>query len=124
MASIMLLNIISYPIISLINTYTSTKMSQTLQKKKIYAHITYSNWQESSKHHSMNLLTRLTNDVSTITGTVMQTIPSIISLSITLLASFTTLIYLSPAIAVVAIFIGPFLLLISRLFAKKRKKNL
>lgn len=121
MASIMLLNIISYPIISLINTYTSTKMSQTLQKK-IYAHITYSNWQESSKHHSMNLLTRLTNDVSTITGTVMQTIPSIISLSITLLASFTTLIYLSPAIAVVAIFIGPFLLLISRLFAKKLKK--
>lgn len=70
----------------------------------------------------MNLLTRLTNDVSTITGTVMQTIPSIISLSITLLASFTTLIYLSPAIAVVAIFIGPFLLLISRLFAKKLKK--
>ncbi|WP_283698650.1 ABC transporter ATP-binding protein [Clostridium perfringens] len=121
MASIMLLNIISYPIISLINTYTSTKMSQTLQKK-IYAHITYSRWQESSKHHSMNLLTRLTNDVSTITGTVMQTIPSIISLSITLLASFTTLIYLSPAIAVVAIFIGPFLLLISRLFAKKLKK--
>lgn len=121
MASIMLLNIISYPIISLINTYTSTKMSQTLQKK-IYAHITYSNWQESSKHHSMNLLTRLTNDVSTITGTVMQTIPSIISLSITLLASFITLIYLSPAIAVVAIFIGPFLLLISRLFARKLKK--
>ncbi len=121
MASLMLLNVISYPIVSLLNTYTSTKMSQTLQKR-VYAHITYSNWQESSKHHSMNLLTRLTSDVSTITATVIQTIPSIISLSITLIASFTTLIYLSPAIAIVAIFIGPFLLLISRLFAKKLKK--
>lgn len=121
MASIMLLNILSSPVISLIKTYTSTKMSQTLQKK-IYAHITYSNWQESSKHHSMNLLTRLTSDVGTITGTVMQTIPAMISLSVTLLASLTTLIYLAPAVAMIAVFIGPFLLLISRLFARKLKK--
>lgn len=121
MASIMLLNILSSPIISLIKTYTSTKMSQTLQKK-IYAHITYSKWQESSKHHSMNLLSRLTSDVGTITGTVMQTIPAMISLSVTLIASLTTLIYLAPAVAMIAVFIGPFLLLISRLFARKLKK--
>lgn len=121
MASIMLLNLISSPITALIRTYTSTKMSQTLQKK-IYAHITYSNWQESSKHHSMSLLSRLTNDVNTITNTVLQTIPAIFSLSITLIASFTTLVYLAPAVAMVAVFIGPFLLLISRLFARKLKK--
>lgn len=121
MASIMLLNLISSPIISLIRTYTSTKMSQTLQKK-IFSHITYSNWQESSKHHSMSLLSRLTSDVNTITSTVLQTIPAIFSLSITLIASFTTLVYLAPAVAIVAVFIGPFLLLISRLFARKLKK--
>ncbi|HHD2754177.1 TPA: ABC transporter ATP-binding protein [Clostridium perfringens] len=121
MASIMLLNLISSPITALIRTYTSTKMSQTLQKK-IYAHITYSNWQESSKHHSMSLLSRLTSDVNTITSTVLQTIPAIFSLSITLIASFTTLVYLAPAVAMVAVFIGPFLLLISRLFARKLKK--
>ncbi|MDZ4992168.1 ATP-binding cassette domain-containing protein [Clostridium perfringens] len=121
MASIMILNILSSPVISLIKTYTSTKMSQTLQKK-IYAHITYSKWQESSKHHSMSLLNRLTSDVGTITGTVMQTIPTIISLSVTLIASLTTLIYLAPAVAMIAVFIGPFLLLISRLFARKLKK--
>lgn len=121
MASIMLLNLISSPITALIRTYTSTKMAQTLQKK-IYAHITYSNWQESSKHHSMSLLSRLTSDVNTITSTVLQTIPAIFSLSITLIASFTTLVYLAPAVAMVAVFIGPFLLLISRLFARKLKK--
>lgn len=121
MASIMLLNLISSPITALIRTYTSTKMTQTLQKK-IYTHITYSNWQESSKHHSMSLLSRLTSDVNTITSTVLQTIPAIFSLSITLIASFTTLVYLAPAVAMVAVFIGPFLLLISRLFARKLKK--
>lgn len=121
MASIMALNILASPVTSLIRVHTSTKMSQTLQRK-IYAHITYSNWQTSSKHHSMNLLSRLTSDVGSITGTVMQTIPSIVSLSVTLLASFTTLIYLAPSIAFVALFIGPLLLLISRLFAKKIKK--
>ena len=112
----MLLN----PITSLLSTHASTKLNQNIQNK-MFEHIEYSNWLEQSKFHSVSLLTRITSDVATISSTLLSTIPNIISILVTLLASFSTLIYLAPSIAIIAIFIGPFLVLVSRYFSKKLK---
>lgn len=113
---IMLLN----PITSLLSTHASTKLNQNIQNK-MFEHIEYSSWLEQSKFHSVSLLTRITSDVATISSTLLSTIPNIISILVTLLASFSTLIYLAPSIAIIAIFIGPFLVLVSRYFSKKLK---
>ena len=121
MGSIMFGRMLINPITSMLSTHTSIKFNQQMQKR-LYKHITYSKWQEQSKHHSISLLTRITSDVSTISSVLMGTIPSIISLSVTLIASFATLLHLAPSIAFIAVFLGPFLLIISRLFAKKLKK--
>lgn len=112
----MLLN----PITSLLSTHASTKLNQNIQNK-MFQHIEYSSWLEQSKFHSVSLLTRITSDVATISSTLLSTIPNIISILVTLLASFSTLIYLAPSIAIIAIFIGPFLVLVSRYFSKKLK---
>lgn len=112
----MLLN----PITSLLSTHASTKLNQNIQNK-MFEHIEYSSWLEQSKFHSVSLLTRITSDVATISSTLLNTIPNIISILVTLLASFSTLIYLAPSIAIIAIFIGPFLVLVSRYFSKKLK---
>lgn len=112
----MLLN----PITSLLSTHASTKLNQNIQSK-MFEHIEYSSWLEQSKFHSVSLLTRITSDVATISSTLLSTIPNIISILVTLLASFSTLIYLAPSIAIIAIFIGPFLVLVSRYFSKKLK---
>lgn len=112
----MLLN----PITSLLSTHASTKLNQNIQNK-MFEHIEYSSWLEQSKFHSVSLLTRITSDVATISSTLLSTIPNIISILVTLLASFYTLIYLAPSIAIIAIFIGPFLVLVSRYFSKKLK---
>lgn len=112
----MLLN----PITSLLSTHSSTKLNQNIQNK-MFEHIEYSSWLEQSKFHSVSLLTRITSDVATISSTLLSTIPNIISILVTLLASFSTLIYLAPSIAIIAIFIGPFLVLVSRYFSKKLK---
>ncbi len=120
MALIMFGKIILNPLTSLFSTHTSIKFNQSMQKR-IYKHITYSKWQDQSNHHSISLLTRITSDVSTISSMLMRTIPDIVSLSVTLIASFTTLTYLAPTVAIIAVFIGPFLLLISRVFARKLK---
>ena len=112
----MLLN----PITSLLSTHASTKLNQNIQNK-MFEHIEYSSWLEQSKFHSVSLLTRITSDVATISSTLLSTIPNIISILVTLLASFSTLIYLAPSIAIIAIFIGPFLVLVSRYFSKKLK---
>lgn len=112
----MLLN----PITSLLSTHASTKLNQNIPNK-MFEHIEYSSWLEQSKFHSVSLLTRITSDVATISSTLLSTIPNIISILVTLLASFSTLIYLAPSIAIIAIFIGPFLVLVSRYFSKKLK---
>ena len=95
MGSIMLINMAVRPLISLFSTHTSTKFNQSLQKH-MYEHITYSKSIEQSKFHSVSLLTRITSDVDTISSVLISTIPGIVSLTVTLIASFTTLIYLSP----------------------------
>ena len=120
MISITLGMMLLSPITSLLSTHASTKLNQSIQKK-LFEHIEYSSWLEQSKFHSVSLLTRITSDVATISSTLLSTIPNIISILVTLLASFSTLIYLAPSIAIITIFIGPFLVLVSRYFSKKLK---
>lgn len=120
MGIIIFSNMAISPLMSLFSTHTSIRFNQSLQKD-MYRHITYSKSIEQSNFHSVNLLTRITNDVDTISSVLISTIPSIVSLTATLIASFATLIYLSPAIAMIAVILGPFLVLISKLFGSKLK---
>ncbi|MEG1254489.1 ABC transporter ATP-binding protein [Clostridium sp.] len=120
MASIMFGRMLISPITSFMSTSASTKFNQGMQRK-LYNHIAYSEWIEESKFHSVSLLTRITADVGTISSTILGTIPSMITLVITFIASLSTLIYFAPSIAIVAVLIGPILVIISRLFAKKLK---
>ena len=120
MVIITLINIISSPITSFMSTHSSTKLTQHIQKK-IYQHIQCSDWLEQSKFHSVSLLTRVTSDIGKISSSILGTIPSLISLLVTLIGSFYTLINWAPSIAFVAIFIGPFLILVGRYFSKKLK---
>ena len=121
MIVISLFSMLSTPIMSFLSTHSSTKLNQSIQKK-IYKHLEYSDWLELSKYHSVNLLTRINSDVSTISSTLLSTIPNIVSLLVTLVGSFYTLIAWAPSIALVAVFIGPLLLLISKTFGSKLKK--
>ncbi|MTK70795.1 ATP-binding cassette domain-containing protein [Turicibacter sanguinis] len=110
------LNIIN----SLISTYTSTTLFNQMQKK-LYQSLTYSQWLDGSKYHSVNLLSRLTNDVSTVTSVILSTLNSIVSLSVTLISSFIALLYLDPFIALFTMIATPIYLLGSRLYGRKLK---
>lgn len=120
MLIISLISLLSTPITSFLSTHSSTKLNQSIQKK-MYNHIEYCDWLELNKHHSVSLLTRITSDVGNISSTLLGTIPSLVSLGVTLVGSFYTLIAWAPSIALVAIFIGPFLVIIGRIFSSKLK---
>lgn len=120
MLVITLINMLSSPITSFMSTHSSTKLTQNIQKR-IYQHLQCSDWLEQSKFHSVSLLTRVTSDVSNISSSILGTIPSLVSLTVTLVGSFYTLINWAPSIAFVAIFIGPFLILVGKYFSKKLK---
>ncbi|WBW98967.1 ABC transporter ATP-binding protein [Oceanirhabdus sp. W0125-5] len=120
MATIMFGRMLISPITSFISTHASKKLTHDMQSK-IYYHTLYSKWMALSSFHSVGLVTRITADTGTINSTLLNTIPRLISLIVSLVASFSTLFYLAPQIAIVAVLIGPLLLIISRLFAKKLK---
>lgn len=120
MIAIALFSMLSSPITSFLSTHASTILNQSIQKK-LYEHIEYCDWLELSKHHSVSLLTRITSDVGNISSTLLGTIPSLVSLGVTLVGSFYLLIKWAPSIAIVAIFLGPFLVLIGRFFSSKLK---
>ena len=121
MVGIALISLLSTPLISFITTHSSTKLNQSIQKE-IYNHIEYSDWLALNNHHSMSILTRITSDVKTVSSTLLSTIPNLVSLFITLIGSFYTLIIWAPSIALIATLIGPFLIIISRVFGSKLKK--
>lgn len=120
MICITLFSMLSSPVTSFMSTHSSMKLNQGIQRK-IYKHIEYSDWLEQSKFHSVSLLTRVTSDVGNISSALLGTIPSLVSLTITLVGSFYTLINWAPSIALAAVFIGPFLILIGRVFSGKLK---
>ena len=120
MLVITLISMLSTPITSFMSTHSSTKLTQNIQRK-IYQHIQCSDWLEQSKFHSVSLLTRVTSDVSNISSAILGTIPSLVSLTVTLFGSFYTLISWAPSIAFAAVFIGPFLILVGKYFSSKLK---
>lgn len=121
MGGIVLFNIFFGTLRSLISTYCSTKISNELQKK-FFAHVTYSEWMEHNKHHSVGILTRITSDTSTINGFICGTIPSIITSTVMLSISFITLLKIEPFLAVFTVLIFPVLFLMNKLFGKRLKK--
>lgn len=106
---------------SLLSTYCSNKFSNTLQTK-LYTHITYSKWQEQMTYHSANIITRLTGDLNTVTTLITSSIPSVISLGITLVTAFFTLLYLTPTMAIIAIILSPLTVIFASFFSKRVKK--
>lgn len=121
LVSLLLIEITFKGISSVLSTFCSNKISNKLQEK-IFKHITYSEWLEESNYHSVNLLTRLTNDVDTITNVIVSVFPGIISLLTILIFSFITLLSLDPTIAIVAIVFCPALIIFTKLLTKKLKK--
>ena len=121
MGGIVLFNIFFGTLRSLISTYCSTKISNELQKK-FFAHVTYSEWMEHNKHHSVGILTRITSDTSTINGFICGTIPSMITSTVMLSISFITLLKIEPFLAVFTVLIFPVLFLMNKLFGKRLKK--
>lgn len=105
---------------SLASTYSSTQLFNHIQKK-MYVTVTYSEWMAQSKYHSVNLLTRITSDVSTVSSVILSSLNSIVSLSVTLISSFIALLYLDASIAIFTIIITPIYLIFSKMYSKRLK---
>ena len=105
---------------SIASTYSSTRLSNQLQKK-VYHSLTYSEWLAQSKYHSGNLLTRVTRDVSTVSSVILSSLNSLISIGVTFISSFIALYYIDSTIAIFTVIATPTFLLLSKFYSRRLK---
>lgn len=98
--------------------YVNEKFSFGL-RCKMFDRVQRCVWQELSKFHSGDIVTRLTSDVSAVSGGLISLVPSIIVTAIQLIASFGILFYFDRPLALFALIIGP-VGTISMIFFKKK----
>lgn len=115
---LLLLSITLSIIQTLVNTYCYEKLKNKMQEK-LYNNIIISKWKNITKYHSVDLLTRISNDVNTICNVIVNILPEIISLSVMLIASFIALLSISKPMSILAIVMFPVLILLSKIYGKK-----
>ncbi len=105
----------------LISAFVSERFTFGL-RARIYDEIQRGVWQKVSKFHSGDLLTRLTSDISSISGGIISIVPSIITLVLQLILAFGILYYYDPFLAVFALALGPVGAIAMLVFREKYQK--
>ncbi len=99
---IMFGRILLYPIISVLTSRTSITLSNALQRK-MYCHICNSRYNDISKYHSMNLVSRTLSDINMVVTIVVNTIPQLISIVVSFFLALYVLARLSFLMATVSL---------------------
>jgi ATP-binding cassette, subfamily B, bacterial len=118
---LIIITIVLRAVVSVLSARVSEKMSNSL-RQRVLDEILKSQWLDSSKYHSEDILTRMTSDVSALTNGLVSLIPGMISLAVGLAAAFVTLFIFDYRLAVLAFIISPISIIFSRIFAGKMKK--
>ncbi len=88
----------------------------------IYNCVQRTTWRNITRFHSGDIVTRLTNDISTLSNNLISMIPNLIIVIARLAISFGILFYFDKPLAVFALVLGPIGASFSILFRKKYKE--
>ena len=91
-------------------------------RKQLYEKIIHAHWMDIKEYHTGDLMTRFTSDAGNVADGIVNTIPTIIELLFELAATFFTLFYYEPLLAIFALILAPLSALISYAFARKMHK--
>lgn len=87
----------------------------------VFAKILRTDWEHVSEYHSGDLLNRVNQDVSNVSGSVIGWIPSLITRSFQFVAVLCIILYFDPVMAVIALICAPVTFLLSRFLLKKMR---
>lgn len=108
-------------IIALKTAQVREKMSYQMQSDFI-EHLYHVEWLELNKHHSGDILTRLTSDVSRIVNGCVVVFPNMLALGVQLMTAFGTLLYYDKMLALFAFLLGPVSIILSWFISRKLKE--
>lgn len=88
-------------------------------RQYLFSQIGLKKYSEISKHHSGDLLNRVTSDVEVIQSFVVGTIPSAVSMVTKIIGCVAALVWLEPKVAILVLVVGILFPALGRLLSKK-----
>lgn len=104
-----------------LTTWNLESMSNKL-RAGLFEHLTKSSWLDYKRFHSGDILTRITNDTTLVTESIIKEVPETISQGVSLVLAFIVLCFYDPVLAVFGMVAGPVILLAGLLLSTKFMK--
>ena len=111
-------------VISAITSRISTKISIKVNneiRQEAYDKVMRSDWLSMTNFHSGDILNRLNSDVSTVSGSVIGWIPSLITKFVQFVGALAIILYYDPTMAILALISAPVMLIVSKLLMTKMR---
>lgn len=90
-------------------------------RQNIFERLLNKDWQKVSAHHSGELLNRINSDVQVIVTGVSNILPTVFSLASKLISAFWAMFLLDKTFAIIAVVVGPVVIVLARIYSKKMK---
>ena len=104
-----------------ITTYISERYAFSI-RTKVYDSIVRGVWRKITSYHSGDIVTRLTSDIGSVSDGISSIIPNTLLLATRLIIAFCVLFYFDRFLALAALLLGPFGVILSLLFSGKLKE--
>ncbi len=117
--------IIVVQIINILGSLLSVMINEKFSfgiRKQVYDKILTTSYQKIQKYHTGDLMTRFTSDCGNIANGIATIIPSIITLVVEFVITFTVLLQYDAVLALFAVLIAPIGTIVSFWFGRKLKK--
>lgn len=115
-------NVILSAVMSRISVYSNTMVTQNI-REDVYSGVLSSKWQELSSMRSGDMLNRINNDVSAVSGAVLTWIPTLITKTFQLVCAFIMIFYYDKVMALIALVGSPVTVVVSSFFLGKMREN-
>ena len=106
---------------SLLSEQIDIKVDQEI-RADVYDKIMDADWEALSQYHSGDLLNRVDNDVSKVSGSVLGWVPDFVTRSLQFFGTLGIILYYDPTLALLALISAPITILVSRSISKRLRE--
>ncbi len=111
-------------VLHIVYTLISLKTEGLLRNKlqaSLFNTVLHKKWQSVTEYHSGELLNRMNGDVNIISSNIISIIPNFFALISQIVLSFSALYMLDSDFALIFLIVGPFVMIVARLYSRKIK---
>ncbi len=105
---------------TMIHLHTETKFKNKISLK-VFSSLFYKKYKDLNSYHSGELMNRINNDTGIISTNIMSVIPNLVAFLSRIVLGFVALYSIDSSFALVFLVIGPFVMIMARVYSKKVK---